>query len=602
MADNQVEEVKLHTDIVTVIGERIELKKAGRNYKANCPFHGEKTASFMVSPELQIFKCFGCGVSGDCYSFLEQYEGMEFPEALKYLADKAGITLEKVNMGGSSEKERLIELNSQTLKFYNYLLLNHPVGKNALQYLLKDRGLKKETIEEFKLGFSPENSNAINAFLVKKKKFSPKEVERAGIGIPRGQMFYDRFHGRVIFPLFDHRGNVIGFAGRIIPGGRQDTAKYINSPETPIYHKSNVLFGLNLTRSFIKKKGEAIIVEGELDAISTYQAGIKNVVAIKGSSLTEEQVRLLSRFAGKFILCLDSDMAGDTAARRGIGIASNLGVEVKVAVLASFKDPDDAARNDPDGFKKTLDNAINVWDFLIESVFSRFDGKSGEGSAKISKEIVPILASIENKIVQSHYINLVARKLGVEAEAVNQEIQKVAAPKTEEVQPARIATQSVAGGGRRELLEERLLTLAFQNDPSILLDKEILSLIRTNFGKRLAETYQEFSRKNKYDPNKFGKSLPKELFDGFVGMVLSLESENEHSEQNLEKELDLVEKELKILSIKENLRDLSKSIGNLEKDGEKEKVLRAQNKFTKLAQILSKLDEDSIGSIILDED
>jgi len=292
-------------------------------------------------------------------------------------------------------------------------------------------------------------------------------------------------------------------------------------------------------------------------------------------------------------------MAGDTAARRGIGIASNLGVEVKVAVLASFKDPDDAARNDPDGFKKTLDNAINVWDFLIESVFSRFDGKSGEGSAKISKEIVPILASIENKIVQSHYINLVARKLGVEAEAVNQEIQKVAAPK---VEAGKKLEPEIKNKDRHELLEERLLTLAFQNDPSILLDKEILSLIRTNFGKRLAETYQEFSRKNKYDPNKFGKSLPKELFDGFVGMVLSLESENEHSEQNLEKELDLVEKELKILSIKENLRDLSKSIGNLEKDGEKEKVLRAQNKFTKLAQILSKLDEDSIGSIILDED
>src|SRR5258708_3609149 len=169
--NDQVAEIKSRTDIVAIIGERIELKKAGRNYKASCPFHGEKTASFMVSPELQIFKCFGCAEAGDVFTFLEKYEGMEFPEALKYLADKAGIKLEKINLGVSSEKERLIELNSQTLKFYNYLLLNHAVGKNALEYLLKDRGLKKETIEEFKLGFSPENSNAINAFLIKKKKF-----------------------------------------------------------------------------------------------------------------------------------------------------------------------------------------------------------------------------------------------------------------------------------------------------------------------------------------------------------------------------------------------------------------------------------------------
>ena len=588
----------MKTDIVSVIGERIELKKAGRNYKANCPFHGEKTASFMVSPELQIFKCFGCSEAGDVFTFLEKYEGMEFPEALKYLADKAGIKLEKVNFGASTEKERLIDLNSQTLKFYNYLLLNHLVGKNALNYLLKERGLKKETIEEFQLGFSPENSNPINAFLVKKKKFTTREVETAGIGIPRGQMFFDRFHGRVIFPLFDHRGNVIGFAGRIMPGGREDTAKYINSPETPIYHKSSVLYGLNLTRSFIKKKGEAIIVEGELDAISTYQAGITNVVAIKGSSLTEEQVRLLSRFAGKFILCLDSDMAGDAAARRGIGIASNLGVEVKVAVLTKFKDPDEAARGNPEEFKKDLDNAINVWDFLIESVFSRFDGKSGAGSAKISKEIVPILEGIEDKIVQSHYINLVAKKLGVEVEAVSSEIQKVTAPQIKEAAP----TSLKASRGRHELLEERLLTLAFQDDPEVLLGRDISQLIRSNYAKRLIGEYQKFSKKEKFDPEKFGKALPKELFDGFASIIMSVEAENEHSPDRIKKELDLVVKELKILSIKEDLKDLSKKVGELEKAGEKEQMLLAQNKFTKLTGLLSKLDEEGIGSIILDED
>ena len=290
--NDQVAEVKAKTDIVSIISERIELKKAGRNYKANCPFHGEKTASFMVSPELQIFKCFGCSEAGDVFSFLEKFEGMEFPEALKYLADRAGVKLTRGTFGDSTEKEQLIEINTQTLKFYNYMLTNQPVGKRALDYLLKDRGLKMEIIKEFQLGYSPENSYPLSNFLIGKKKFSPKMIEMAGIGLPSGQNIYDRFNGRVIFPLFDHRGNPIGFAGRVLPWDKRDTGKYINSPETPLYHKSSVLFGLNLTRPLIKKKKVAIVVEGELDLISSYQAGIKNVVAIKGSALTEDQVRL----------------------------------------------------------------------------------------------------------------------------------------------------------------------------------------------------------------------------------------------------------------------------------------------------------------------
>jgi len=184
--DNQVQEVKSRTDIVSIIGERLELKKAGRNYKANCPFHGEHTASFMVSPELQIFKCFGCGEAGDVFNFLEKYEGMDFPEALKYLADRAGIKLAKTSFQASGEREKLIEIHSQALKFYNYLLLSHPLGQKALEYLKKDRGLKLDSIKEFQLGYSPENSLLLKKFLVDKKKFNPKDLETAGIGLVRG--------------------------------------------------------------------------------------------------------------------------------------------------------------------------------------------------------------------------------------------------------------------------------------------------------------------------------------------------------------------------------------------------------------------------------
>ena len=476
--NDQVADIKLHTDIVSIIGERIELKKAGRNYKASCPFHGEKTASFMVSPELQIFKCFGCAEAGDVFTFLEKFEGMEFPEALQYLADRAGIKLQKVHNSQTSEKEKIIEINTITLRFYNYLLLNHEVGKKALEYLIKERGLTKSTIEEFQLGYSPEDLTHINKFLIEKKKFTPIDLEKAGIGIAKGPNIFDRFRGRVIFPLFDHRGNPIGFAGRILPWANQDMAKYINSPETPVYHKSSVLYGLNVTRGLIKKKKVAIIVEGELDAISSYQAGIKNVVAIKGSALTEDQVRLLSRFAQKFILALDADLAGDAAARRGLTIADNLGVEVKIAKLTDSKDPDEAARNNLEGYKKDLIASVGIWDFLINSVFSRFDTKSGQGKSKISKELTPILAGIEDKIVQAHYANIVAGKLGVPLEAVTGEIQKIT--KGESV--SQITQQEKPKEkGRQELLEERFLALAFSSDPKIILSSSEIILSGFSF-------------------------------------------------------------------------------------------------------------------------
>lgn len=588
--DNQVEEVKQKTDIVAVIGERIELKKAGRNFKALCPFHGEKTPSFMVSPELQIFKCFGCGKSGDVFTFLEEYEGMEFPEALKYLADRLGIKLTRAPGGGISEKEKLIEINSLALKFYHYLLLSHPIGKKALEYLEKERGLKRLTIKEFQLGYSPENSLLINKFLVGKKKFTPAEIERAGVGIARGGGFYDRFAGRVIFPLFDHRGNPIGFAGRVLPWDKRKTGKYINSPETPLYHKSSVLYALNLTRSFIKKKGVAIVVEGELDAISSYQAGIRNVVAIKGSALTEEQVRLLNRFAPKFILALDADMAGDAAARRGIAVAENAGVEVKVAEIKGFKDPDEAARNNLEAYKQALIKSVPVWDYLIESAFSRHKGETGEEKAKISRELTPILAEIEDKIVQAHYIGVLAEKLGVAVEAVAEQISKTQSPS-----PKPAVVKTLPAKSRRELLEERFLSLAFASNPDILIKPKVSRLILTPLYTRILEEYKKFVLGNKvFSVSEFSEKLPPELFEGFAGLVLKEEISGE-----AEKELDLVLKELKILAVRQKLKNLAIKIKELEGKGDKNKLLKAQNKFNKLAVKLSDLEKEGMRAVFI---
>lgn len=602
MAD-QIEEVKQKTDIVSLIGEYIEIKKAGRNYKALCPFHSEKTPSFMISPELQIYKCFGCQNSGDCFGFLKEYEGMEFGEALKFLADRAGVKLERISRTDTSEREKIIDINNLTSRFYQYLLFNSSFGKIALDYLLRERGLKLATIKEFNLGFSPDSPLGLKKFLVDKKKFDPRDIERAGIGYPKGGYFIDRLRGRVIFPLLDHRGNTVGFAGRVLPGpNEKETAKYINTPETPVYHKGSLLYALNLTRGNIKKKNVAIVVEGELDAISSWQAGIKNVVAIKGSALTEDQVRLISRFCKKAILCLDSDIAGDAAARRGVITAQDQGLEVKVARLKDFKDPDDAARKNPEGYKKSLIDAVGIWDFLTDSVFERFDSKSGEGKAKISREVVPVLSLISDKIVQDHYVNLVAKRLEVSSEAVLEQIEKNSSFAKAASSPEVATEAKTEGKERRELLEERILSLGFRYDPEILLKKSVSDLVKTPLSKRILDEYLSYSSKSaKFNVSEFGMTLPKELFDGFARMVLSEESEINNPDE-VPIEMGAVLHELRTLSLKEKLIKLSGQIRELEERGEKEKLAKLKEEFKSLTEKLHSLEEKTKQGIILDED
>jgi DNA primase len=314
MAD-QREEIKQKIDIVDLISEYVPLKKIGRNLKANCPFHSEKTPSFYVSPERQIWHCFGCNLGGDVYSFLMQIENIEFVEALRILAKKAGVALTEFVPTQTSElKDRLYEINHLAAEFFNYILTSHLLGKEALSYV-SGRGVTKDSISAFKIGYAPKSWDSLLRFLRDKKGYKESEIEQAGLAVrsERGS-YYDRFRGRLMFSLRDIRGNVVGFSGRVLDPEAKE-AKYINSPETPIYIKGNLLYGLEVTKGVIRKEGTAVVVEGELDLISSYQAGVANVCAIKGSALTDAQVKLLKRIAGTIILSLDADLAGDAAAR-----------------------------------------------------------------------------------------------------------------------------------------------------------------------------------------------------------------------------------------------------------------------------------------------
>lgn len=588
---NQIEEVKEKTDIVQIIGESVKLNKAGTNYKGLCPFHNEKSPSFMVSQELQIYKCFGCGAGGDVFTFLQEYEGMEFSEALKYLANKAGVKLEPIKGSKTTDnKERLLEMHAIAVRFYQYILLKHPTGSVGREYLQK-RGIQQKTIEQFMIGFSPNKVTALTSFLKTNHHYSDKELIESGLVVQTQRGLIDRFRGRVIFPIVDHRGNAIALAGRILP--EFDTGKvgkYINSPETPIYHKSKSLYGIFATRSAIKRAGKAVVVEGEVDAISSWQAGIQNVVAIKGSALTEEQVLLLSRYARTFVLALDADFAGNNAALKAITQAQLKGVDILVADMHPHKDPDEFAQKDSEGYKKALENAIGIWDFIINVSLNRHDASSGEGKAAISRELTPVLATIPDKIVQSHYIGLLAQKLSVPTEAVAQQVYKNA-PLRQAVNTADKAVEQSNTQSRREVLEEKALSLAFQSEPSKLVNTKLVELLTTPILVKIAKHYLDsYPHKEKFDSKEFFESLPAEIKDKYSQIILK----EEYDDVNIEKELKMTVHELEIAHIKAKIGEAAQQISKLENTNQDDKLAEVQRDFNILTKRLAQLQEEDI--------
>lgn len=572
------DQVKLKTDIVGLISERIKLTKAGKHYKGLCPFHTEKTPSFTVSPELQIFKCFGCGESGDVFSFLEKYEGMEFLEALRYLAARAGVEL-NTEYKKNTHKDELYQLNLTAAKFYHYILLNHPAGKSALEYVIKNRQISQEAIETFMIGFAPDN-NALSEYLIRKKGQNADQLLKVGL-VTRYNRLLDRFRGRVIFPLFDNRGNAVGLAGRILPEiekrASRPLAKYINSPETDVYHKSSVLYGLNVTRSAIKQSKRAIIVEGELDMISAWIAGVKNVVAIKGSALTHEQITLLSRLTNELVIALDSDLAGDAAARRGIDIATQSGMSVKVSNNEPYKDPDEFAKADPKGFKQSIDKAVDVWDFMIRSIIKRYNPDTGEGKAKISREAIPILVSISDSIVQAHYAKKLADRLSVPTEAVMAQIQNKA-PASEEQQDQKQENPQAAS--RRDLLERSLIALTISQDPEELVTDKYKNVITGNLGKRVIEELEKYLKNSQeFELKDFVAAIPQELSDSLKNDIMQNSFEDE---QLSGREAQSVLTELEKIDLKQKISGLIEKISEYEKAGKKQELAQVQAQLAQL--------------------
>jgi DNA primase len=580
---------------VQYISEFLPLKKAGRNFKGLCPFHGEKTPSFVVSPERQIWKCFGCQKGGDVFGFLMEAERLEFGEALKILAKRAGVILHGYRPTKLEEdKEKLFEINHLASEYFHYLLLNHPTGKKVLSYILK-RGITKESLIKFKIGYSPALWDGLQKYMVGKKGYTPEDLEKSGLVIKKQEVriknqgyYYDRFRDRLMFPLFNSRGQITGFSGRVLDPEAKE-AKYVNTPETFIYHKSEMLYPIEITNEDIKKENTAMVVEGEIDAISSYQIGIKNVVAIKGSALTEEQSKLLKRYAENIILSLDSDAAGDMASRRGIEIADKIGFNLKILTLENYKDPDEAARKDPEYLKERYKEAENIYDFFIDSSFKRFRGKTAEEKKKIGQEIIPILSKIEDEIVKNFYVQKFSQRLGVNEESIIlqlnknkplNEIKKPEEPKEKEVK------------GKKEKIEEYLLSLLFQTKKiDILLAEEYFNLFSISIHLKLIESLKKYhEKKPKFSSQFFFDFLPLELKDYYNQLFLIDFGENLENENWTNKEIETTVKNLNTVNAKQEIQSLLSNLKEVEgKQDDKEKEI--QFKIKQLTDKINNLEK-----------
>jgi len=453
LPDNIIDQVQEKTDIVETISRYIPLKKIGRNYKTTCPFHSEKTPSFIVSPDKQIYHCFGCGAGGNVFSFVMRYENLQFPEAVEMLADKEGVKLPRMSGGrddNNSFAAQLYKINADASVFFQSSLADNGFAKDYLA----SRGVGKEAIERFKIGYAPNSWEALLNYF-KAKGVAGPILEKAGLVISNDKGgHYDRFRNRVIFPILDLKERILGFGARVMDSS---LPKYVNSPETAIYSKGRNLYGLNFSKESIKKEGHALVVEGYLDFLVPYQAGIKNIIATLGTALTQEQIRLIKRFANTVVMVYDPDEAGEAASLRNLDLFIGEDVNVYIAELAAGYDPDSYIRkNGTDEFLKVVKASRNIFDYKFDKLKERFDIKRAHGKAGIASEMLPTISRITNAVMRSELIKKLAQRLSVDEESLKTEMRKVKPDYVKSVNPEK-APQSKRDTHTAEMMVLALL-------------------------------------------------------------------------------------------------------------------------------------------------
>ncbi|MDD3905904.1 MAG: DNA primase [Candidatus Omnitrophica bacterium] len=420
--DTLIDQIQEKTDIVEVISRYLPLKKFGRNYKAPCPFHNEKTPSFIVSPDKQIYHCFGCGAGGNVFSFLMKHESLQFPEVIEMLAKDCGVVLPKSSFARGADSvlaDKLYNINELACRFFQAGLGGN---KTAGDYI-RSRGVSFEALKKFKIGFAPDSWDALITFF-KKNSIEPALLEKAGLVVANDKGgHYDRFRNRLIFPIIDLKGRVVGFGARVLDSS---LPKYLNSPETPIYSKGRNLYGLNFSKDDIKKSGHFLVVEGYLDFIVPYQAGITNIIATLGTALTADQIKLLKRFAGTAVMVYDPDEAGEAASLRNLDLFISEDVSVYIAELPAGFDPDSYIRKfGVDEFLKLKKSSKNLFDYKLSKLSNRYNINTPHGKMGIAAEMLPTIARINNAVLKATLIKKLADCLAVDEESIKTELKKV---------------------------------------------------------------------------------------------------------------------------------------------------------------------------------
>lgn len=454
MTSSVIEEIKTKLDLAEFLRGYLEIKPAGKNFKALCPFHKEKTPSFIISPERQIWHCFGCGAGGDIFTFLMKYENLEFYEALKILAEKAGIELRRVSPAEQREFGVLYDLNQAAADFFVEELNRSPVAR---EYLL-NRGVKTAVIDEFALGFAPNDFENLTIYLIN-KGFDVRDILRSGLAVKseKGKIF-DRFRGRIMFPLHNSFGKVVGFSGRILPMFESaEAAKYLNSPETPIFNKSRIIYGLHLAKETIRKQGEVFLVEGQMDVVMCHQDGLKNTVGTSGTALTVDHLQVLKRYASRLILCFDADEAGRQAVERSVDLIHSFDLEVKILDIGSvagkkYKDPAEMVEQAPGLLKMVIGQAKPAMDYYLDNYLETTDfTKKKERIRFILSKIQKIASPIE----RHHWLKEVADRTALREQDLWEEMERITPTGEQKKIPEAPAANHKLS--RWEIIAERIL-------------------------------------------------------------------------------------------------------------------------------------------------
>lgn len=596
MANSVVEEIKSRVNIVDFIGQYLRLTKAGANWKALCPFHHEKTPSFMVQEEKQIWHCFGCGKGGDVFGFLMEMEALDFKEALKILADKAGVQLTQYKPEITNSKNKVLEILELAAKFYETQLWKG-MGKEKILKYLHDRGLKNETIKEFRLGYAPPGWRNLLKFLID-RGYKAEDIAKTGLLVEKEasgmDKYYDRFRDRVIFPISDLMGKIIGFSARVAPGGDESQAKYVNTPETIAYHKSKVLYGIDKAKKEIKDKDEVVLVEGNMDVIASAQAGIKNVVAISGTALTPEQLETLKRYTQNLKIFFDMDAAGEAATKRSAEIAFPEGLNVYVIKSSEGKDAAEIVQKDPKIFLDAVEKAVPAMEYFLAKIFSRYDKEKAADKKKIAEEALALIKNIGSEIEKNHWIKKLAQNLGVEDRVLADALRKIksgnktaGARRSSDNQEiiseerADVIRERIAGlmlaypgvwkevlnnhGDSDFLLENNLFQILFENGPEAGFEIDKLLVIIED--EPLKKLFRKLAFKNKYQ---FDEKTGVEEFDSGKAVELA------------KRYIYELEKEIK----KKKLENILKDIKKAEAGGNKEDLQFLMEEFNKLSKEL----------------